>query len=66
MRRLSFEQLQSMTDQEVSDYWQSGVLPERDDVRHAIPAWSIGSMMLSRSTLESAERAWARKGNDNA
>jgi len=53
-----------MTDQEVSDYWQSGVLPERDEVRHAIPAWSIGSMMLSRSTLEASERAWARKGGE--
>ena len=57
MRRLSFEQLQSMTDQEVSEYWKSGVLPERDDVRRAIPSWSIGSMMLSRSSLEAAARA---------
>jgi hypothetical protein len=53
-RKVTYEQLIRMSDQEVAEYWTNGVLPAHLEMPVLLPT------AQGRSALEAAERRWAR------
>jgi hypothetical protein len=57
MRKLTFDQLNAMTPEEVTEYWITGIMPEDDPLAHIYA--NTAPYTEGRSILEANERRWA-------